>query len=468
MRRIIFLSLFISTTVFSQSKDILYTKSKEHYDKKEFREAFYFLTRLINIDSSNAEVYKWRGNCFYEFNELDSAKSDYLRALSLSDKYPENYYNLANVYAQQQDPKMEEQHLLSFLQHKPNDADALLRVYHCLQRRKSDSASYFIEQAYKADSLNEWVYNSYAWHLYVKNEMTRTLRMAENARTLFPLTNELLPLECYVNFSMRNFAKTIALTDSLITKFPDDISFYILQLKSEILLKTNSEKYTLKRNKLQLADCSTNKIQLLDSLVSSTGSPYQYSTLLEKFRNNTDSMSLDDFFLAYYGYTTDARYSPYGQSSSMLSTLSKDSSPEEVLSTYQTILKADEFNLDIYEQLAFFYFENDKPKFKSALKKYIGLMEGTLATGTGTSADSGYIVISPRHEYSLIAYMGMKSSMQSLRHVNSHSFDVLTVVDENENKQEIYFNIDKPWRSLSDQFSKTSGKRDKKGRRKKR
>jgi hypothetical protein len=88
------------------------------------------------------------------------------------------------------------------------------------------------------------------------------------------------------------------------------------------------------------------------------------------------------------------------------------------------------------------------------LKRFIGTMESILATGTGESTDEAYIVISPHHEYNILNYLGLRSSGQTLLNDKGNDFDRLSAYDENDNKRDIYFNINKPFRSLSESLSK--------------
>lgn len=441
-----------------------FEKGKKHYDNNEYREALYCFNKTAKLDTSNAELFKLRCNCFYELNVLDSAESDYKKVLSMSDSFPEVYYNLGNLFTVKNDFVNAEGYFRTFLKINPGDGDGLYQLSSILKRTKPDSAFYFLSRAWATDTLNQYFYNTVAWELFEKNELTKARMMAQKGRTKFPYTNELLPLEAYASFAMGDFKEAIAVADSLIQRQSDEISWHILKLKGEILLNTPTEKYSQTRFEFNLKEYSDDFAKL-DAWVTDAHHPYFYPTLREKFQANIDSMSLSDFFFVYYGFTTDEKYSPYGMGASALDkTITDQTSDEEQLEIYRKILEQDPFHINSYEALASVAFRLKKiDLFHAALKRYLGLMESILATGNG-NIDSAYFVITTKDEYNLLSYLGLRSRSQALKHIKGHSYDMLSAEDENGTKRDVYFNIDKPWRSLTKAFGSTQKTADKKSK----
>ena len=440
-------------------------KAKSHYDKGEYREALYCFNHALKTDSTNAEFFKFRGNCYFELNQLDSAERDYLKVIRLSDKFPEAYYNLANVSNERKNTVKAESFIRKFLSFKPDDAEGLYHLYALLKNRKNDSAFFVLKKAYTLDSANQYFYNALAWEYFDQKNYSRSLAMAEHSRIKYAITNDLLSLEAYASFCSGNFDRASKVTDTLVAKFEDNINYKILQTKAKILKNTPKDKFTQDGFTFTFTDASD--LSQIDSWIRDPAHPYYYPKLMTKFKSKVEEMTFPEFFMVYYGYTTDDKYSPYGMgSSAIVQAARKEQSAPDALGMYKSALETDPFHLQAYEAVASLAMNlGHKADFERSLTQYIGLMEGILATGDGKSSKSAYIVISPRHEYHLLDYLGLTSSMQALRHEGGHSFDVLTVTDENIEKKEIYFNIDKPWNSLSESFNtrkSTAKKKDKK------
>lgn len=133
-------------------------------------------------------------------------------------------------------------------------------------------------------------------------------------------------------------------------------------------------------------------------------------------------------------------------------------------------LKKDEFNPGTYYYLAVAQFRSGLIDASIGnLKKYIGILEGMTSTGSGTTTQDAIIVTSPHHEYEILGYFGYCSVGQALLNSNGHSFDRLSGLDDEENKKDFYFNIDKPFGSFGSMFKdvkdvpeKSKKKKDKK------
>jgi tetratricopeptide (TPR) repeat protein len=431
----------------------LLDKGKAHYDKNEYREALYYFNRVIRQDSTNALVFKMRGNCYMEFNQLDSAERDYFRVLQISNEYPEAYYNLANVSIHRKDNLKAEGFMRKFLKARPDDSEALFRLSSLLKARANDSSFYYLSEAYKRDSLNAYIYATLAWEYFYKQDLAMAFRMAKASRKKFGLTNELLPLEAYAAFSLGDFNHVLRVTDTLLVRQPDEIGHHLLKTKATILSNTPRDKYVQNGFTFTLNEYS-NEQKNIDSWVSDPEHIYYYPKLIKKFKDSPTEMSLPEFFMVYYGFTTDSRYSPYGIGASAMLSAAKPESAPEAMKLYRSVLDTDPFHLQTYESLASVTMELKlHTDFQKALTQYIGLMESILASGNGKSKDSAYFVISARHEYDVLAYLGLKSSMQSLYHDNGHSYDKLSTAGEDGEAMDVYFNIDKPWSSMSRQFS---------------
>gem|GEM_PF-6275429 len=457
MKTLIFLQLIFAGLVCQgQQADLYYGKGKEYYDRNQFREALYYLKKFVNLDSSKAEVYKWRGNCYLSLNQPDSALLDYKKALTLTERMPELHYNLSNAYSSLNRPAESETHLRTFLRLSPDDIDGILQLVKLLQTKRNDSTLFYLEKAYTLDSLNQYTMNLLGWEYFYRGNPLQALTIAMKSRRRFVYTNELLPLEAYAYLGTGDYANAIHIADSLIQKSPEPMPFYVVKVKAQIFSKTPREVFAATTHDLKFHTLRCTNMRQLDSLVATPETPYHYDMLLNKFRNDFGNMSLDEIFMAYYGFSSDKNFSPYSPQSTELQKLFEEENFDGVIAECKKILEPDPFNLRVLESLALAEFTAKKfDDFQTTLKRYIGIMEAIMATGTGASVESAFIVISPVHEYDLLSYMGGESQGQALANKNGQAFDILTIKTETGKVEELYFNIDKPMQSLRIMFDKT-------------
>jgi tetratricopeptide (TPR) repeat protein len=471
MRIYLLLIILIQSAIAQAQGTSYFDKGKSHFENKEYREALYCFNKYAKNDSTNAELFKMRGNCFYQLNLLDSAEADYRRVTKLSENLPEVYYNLSNIFALRNDLHTAEIYMRRFLKIRPDDGDALFGLSSLLKGLGNDSSFFFLQKAWSVDTVNQEFYNTIAWERFERGEVIAAQVMARNGRNKFRYTNELMPLEAYASFVLGDFREAIKVADTLVERQSDRLAWHILKCKAEILYNTPREKVSQNRFTFRVKEYFDNNKDF-DNWVTDPQHPYYYAALKDKFKANIDAMSLNEFLMLYYGATTDNHYSPYAPlGMALMDEITENTSDEEKINIYQRVLEADPFNLSVYQNLASVAFAlKQMDIFGGALKRYLGLTEAILATGNGKSTDSAYFVISTRDEYAVLAYQGLQSTQQALLDNNGHNFDRLSAMDENNEKHDVYFNIDKMWESLSKSFSnsKSGAGKNSAGKKKKR
>ena len=225
------------------------------------------------------------------------------------------------------------------------------------------------------------------------------------------------------------------------------------------------------------SEIKSNNTKTMDKWVKDDTHKYSYKNLLEKYNNDYTSLSLDEYFMLYYGATSRDDYSPYAtdliQKALGLDSLFEIGKIEEVVSVCDQFLKEKHFIIEPYFYAASAYAElGNKEKYDEYTFKGNMFMESILATGDGKSFENAYVVIAVTDEYNIRNYLGLSTIGQALFHKNGHSYDGLKLASQNESKnqeeQYIYFNIDKPYYSLGEMTEDKSDKKKKKKKRKKR
>jgi tetratricopeptide (TPR) repeat protein len=156
----------------------------------------------------------------------------------------------------------------------------------------------------------------------------------------------------------------------------------------------------------------------------------------------------------YFGQTKSDRYTPYARNESHLAdsifSLVQSGFYDEAASLGSDYLKMNPSEISIYYHTGDAYLKaGNTEKAEEYLYKYQGLITSIIATGDGKSAESAYLVISPSDEFTITQFFGYSVSQQLLQDQNGHYFDILTALNKAGEEKEIYFNIDKPFGSLS-------------------
>jgi len=451
-------------SLFSQA-DVFYAKGKEHYDKDEHREALYYFRKFIHLDPSKAEVFKWRGNCYFQLNQLDSAQYDYETALRLKPSMHELYFNLSGVYRERNQLPEARRYMKTYLKLVPDDGDGWLRMASMLPDDASDSATYYYQKAYQVDPKNINAIMSLALQYNYQDEYTKSLEVAEKGWNENRFNPDLANIINDNHFGLGQFKQALAWSDTLIKLEPQSLSHYVTKARFQILLETDMNLVERNGYQFRFKNISNTHIADLDRQCSDTSSPYHYATLQEKFNQNK-TLSLDQYFMLYYGYTQDSRYSPYGNTRVNLSDDFDRKDYDAIIKKCEEAIKRDPYSPSLYEALSIAQFRKGlKEEFMINLRKHLGIVESMLATGNGKSYQDAYIVTAPSHEYDLLNYLGLTSTQQSLHDHEGHSYDILRAKAEDETITDIHFNIDKPFGSLGSML-KSSEKSDK-GKKKK-
>lgn len=226
-------------------------------------------------------------------------------------------------------------------------------------------------------------------------------------------------------------------------------------------------------------ELNSNNTFTMDKWVEDPKHKYSYEKLLNKYNTDYRSLSFDEYFMLYYGSSSRDDYSPYAtgivQKALGLDSLFEAGEIEKVATVCENFLKENHFVLEPYFYAASAYAElGNKEKYDEYTFKGNMFMESILSTGDGKSMENAWVVVAVTDEYNIRNYFGISTSGQALFHDNGHSYDGLSIAsddgDEKGDEEEnyLYFNIDKPFNSLSNMLDDDKSKKKKKKRRKKR
>ncbi|WPO35934.1 DUF4919 domain-containing protein [Flammeovirgaceae bacterium SG7u.111] len=469
MKGIIFIPLFfigLISPLMGQTDDALFLKAKGLYDKNNYREALYHLKKYISIDNSNAEAYKMRGNCYLEFNQLDSAENDYYTALQLDSTLTEVNYNLGLLYESRSQIDSAMIFYYRFMETNPKDADVYLKLGTIYDERMiQDSSRILFEQAYSLDSLNPEPHYYLCWNYYLSDEWDTALKWTKSGKELDANNTGFYLVAGLCHYTQMNFKKSVEEFEKALT-IDEQPSIYVLKARSEVFMDTDTslirqgEDYSF-----QFVHVNSKLTETLDTWVKDSTHQYSFDSLWGQFVDPVDGFGIDKYFMFYYGTSTLDGYSPYSLNENPLPTLLKEGKYKEAAEAGERIALRNPSDFKNFGLLSVAYLNlGDTEKFYDNVLKYEGFVNGILATGSGESYGDAQIVIKPSDEYEVISYLGHSSQSQSLNFHEGHIFDILKTIDEYGNERDFFFNIDKPYKQLSESVG---GKKKKKKRGKK-
>jgi tetratricopeptide (TPR) repeat protein len=235
---------------------------------------------------------------------------------------------------------------------------------------------------------------------------------------------------------------------------PNETGNYFIKAENSILSITDPAVLLTNYYPPRFRSILSPEIPELDKYISDRKHRYYYRTLTDKFSEDFRSLALDEYFMLYYGQTLSGKYSPYARNEgsmadSLFSMMNMGQYAEAALMG-AVYLEKNPSEIAIYHHtgLAFLNSENYL-KADEYFHKYYGFITSILATGDGKNPESAYIVISTNEEYTLMEYLGLRVSRQSLTEQKNQYFDILTGIASSGEEKKVYFNIDKPFGSLN-------------------
>ena len=185
-----------------------------------------------------------------------------------------------------------------------------------------------------------------------------------------------------------------------------------------------------------------------------------YKALLNKAKAQDQSL---DFTALRMAFADSAEYDPYGPDSDKRSEMFKalrGAQYDKAIEAADSILKKAFVNIDAHIACTIAYRETRKAD-RAEFHKWMasGLLKSILASGDGQTMETAFTVIAINEEYAILRELGLQMKSQALLHDKGHSYDSLTGVDRDTNKEvSLLFNIDKPMAWMA---GRLGGKSDK-------
>ncbi len=191
------------------------------------------------------------------------------------------------------------------------------------------------------------------------------------------------------------------------------------------------------------------------ALCSDSSSRYFYPRLLQRFLDTDTTLTDDELVLLSHGYTLQPSYSPYaqGMSEDSLFRYINQGDYRKALEKGREFLRTDPVSLRANLAMAFDFYHLDNPvEREKYATRVVQLSRSILASGTGGSTDSAFVVISIDDEYTILNFLGFGVTGQSLiSDTTGRPFDMMRTVARKDTsyKRIFYFDVSSPMESLA-------------------
>jgi tetratricopeptide (TPR) repeat protein len=441
--------LIFSANCFSQDSDSIFNKAKYYYENEEYRLAIPYFSKYIKTNPGSYKTYQLRGNCYLETGQNTNAIHDYLFALNLkNDK--DLIYNLGSAYEKSDQGDSAAYYFHRYISLVPDRPEGYVRL--CIlflysSPELSDSAIYYASKAIKTEPGNIVNLNLLALAYYTDDQFENALETARIGLAIdssFSLLNRTAGISC---FFLRDYSSAVTYFDRAFKNNPADYTLLDYKIQSILLGNTDADQISFQSTeRFTFREISSANMKSIEKNLTGINESYSYKKLLQKFRSSPLNMSIDEFFMLYFGYSEQPGYSPYTKPAT-------DKTGENDLiaeaANLENSLYKNPTDFPLYLVLADVYLQTgNEVKYFENRFKYFGFIGSIKATGNGLSPKTAFILNDISHEYSIMQSLGYRVKDQKLVKLKRHNYDVLTGTNHNNKDVTLYFNIDMPMSTL--------------------
>lgn len=395
---------FQTSLKYDQYNSMTYYLISYVYDEANYLDsALKYINIALNFEEKG-DFYKLKADIFYSQSRFTDAIFEINKAIAIDGKKPEYLLSKAEIYSQLDQYRDVIKLISPYLKDYSQDFYHYAIVSY-FNLGMSDSAFYYLNYALKHDPQNDIFHYLQGYINYVNNDYNNA----------------------YINFL------------AAIELNPSNVDYFYMICNSKILLNTDST--TLDFNN-KFYEFNLDNMKQMKKLYKSKKSKYYYPKLLSKFNIDPTSLSLDEYFMFYFGHSFQKSFSGYTNSNPQIATEFDNQNYEECITIAQEFLTDHPCSPTTYFYLAnSYYMLGDYNKTITYLTVYYGFINSIMATGEGTSKENAMIVISTSDEYAVFQFNNLQFAGQELVSNKKNYYDILYYYSNNV-KQKMYFNID--------------------------
>lgn len=441
----------VGIQVVAQTQELQFAKAKKLYEHHDYREALYEFNIYINDGGVLLDAFYYRGSCYMSVNQVDLGMSDFYYVLKIDPQYSMALYRLAKLYEQRENYDQALNFYEQYSLQQPKEAESYVRqaiVYAKAGGGDDDYTVDMMEKAYRLDNENEQAIYYLAWARYLNQSYDEAIVLANKGKQYDPMNVEWYKILGNSEIHLGNYETAANLMRSVIQKLPFDNQLFTIYADALNLQHTPNTLLREEENGHYLTFVEQASLKELD-MYSREGQLYAYNILYDSYGMD-DLLGLDKYFMLYYGFSNQEHYDPYSMKESRCDVLFEEGQYKACLEEADRKLQENPAHLEsLLYAIVSTYQLQDMEQYGMYIRHYYGYMNGILASGDGDSFEHAIIVINPQDEHTILSFLGYEFIRQSLVVHQSHSYDLVTVLDDQGEEKELYFNIDKPFGALS-------------------
>ncbi|PKP19139.1 MAG: hypothetical protein CVU05_11980 [Bacteroidetes bacterium HGW-Bacteroidetes-21] len=187
----------------------------------------------------------------------------------------------------------------------------------------------------------------------------------------------------------------------------------------------------------------------INEVIKDKTSPYFYDLIMKKFLSEKETLTPEEYWYLYYGYSFQAKYMPY-QSPERMEEFNKITAKKELdEKDYKKIITYTEKELkNLPLELDMIWYQHvawkelgDSVKADNAINHFMGLVDAILSSGDGMTCETGFIVLYISHEYVLLNVLGFDFDGKQI--LTEDLCDKLKLGSNEQQITSLYFNVNR-------------------------
>jgi tetratricopeptide (TPR) repeat protein len=294
---------------------------------------------------------------------------------------------------------------------------------------------------------------------FTQGNLSEALEIADRGFLADSISNAFPGLKAEIFMKMKQFNQAVTEYEKMLRRSPGAMSIVADLCKARSLMNADPAEVDYDSSGTpRFLNFTSLKTKDLDKLVTSRKSRYNFRQLTSRFEKDPRGLGLDDWFMLYYGTAFQSGYTPYGGGAivdDILNSLRESGDDRELLNKGPGLLKDDFTRFRLYFPIINRYIEaGEFGKAQIIAYNFYGLTSAILATGDGKSPETARIVVAVPDEYLVMSLLGYETSLQSLNENHGHMFDSFEGKYQDGSSATLWFNIDKPFHTLSRSFGR--------------
>ncbi len=291
------------------------------------------------------------------------------------------------------------------------------------------------------DSLNIYAVYLIAASYYDQKEYEKCEYYIQKGINLNQEYSFFYQMQGFIYFYKKEYLKAKEFFEQAFFVNQEDLESVDYLIYSDLLLKTDS---SLIYSNGIFTNFNIDNIDKMNLQVKDRKSKYNYKKLLKRFNEDKKSLSLDEYFMLYYGHSQQKRFSGYSQTNKQgYRKQFAKGDYFECIDVAEKYLKDDPLLIEAYLYIAYSHlYMGDIEKYKENIYVYSAFVMSISYSGDGKTPDTPYIIISIADEYNMMYFLGFKYGTQKLLQIDGHIYDAFEIKDAKEHESDIYFLID--------------------------